>query len=97
MEVKRARPDIQNTISVLCGRVKNPNLSDWNKLLRLLQYLHGTVHYKQVINTKNDLNITKWCDDTSFAVHPDFKSHKGAVMVFEESEGATPVIFSKQN
>ena len=30
---KWARPDIQPTIVVLCTRVKEPNESDWNKLI----------------------------------------------------------------
>jgi hypothetical protein len=28
-----------------------------------------------------DLRVVKWYMDASFAVHPDFKSHTGAVMV----------------
>jgi hypothetical protein len=39
---KRARPDIQPTIAVLCTRVKGPNEADWAKLVRLMKYLNGT-------------------------------------------------------
>ncbi len=39
---KRARPDILPTVSVLTTRVRNPNVSDWNKLIGLLKYLNGT-------------------------------------------------------
>jgi hypothetical protein len=39
---KRARPDIQPTIAVLCTRVKGLNEADWAKLVRLMKYLNGT-------------------------------------------------------
>ena len=39
---KRARPDIQPTIAVLCTRVKHPSQEDCYKLLRLMNYLVGT-------------------------------------------------------
>jgi hypothetical protein len=39
---KRARPDIQLTIAVLCTRVKGPNETNWAKLVRLMKYLNGT-------------------------------------------------------
>jgi hypothetical protein len=31
---KMARPNIQQAISVLCTRVKDPNQADWEKLMR---------------------------------------------------------------
>jgi hypothetical protein len=34
---KRARPDIQQVISVLCTRVKDPNQADWEKLMRVVK------------------------------------------------------------
>ena len=37
---KRARPDIQLTVAMLCTRVQNPNKSDWDKLMRLLKFLN---------------------------------------------------------
>jgi hypothetical protein len=39
---KRARPDIQQAISVLCMRVRDPNQVDWEKLMRVMKYLNGT-------------------------------------------------------
>ena len=34
---KRSQPDIIPTVSLLCGRVKEPNISDKEKLVRLLK------------------------------------------------------------
>ena len=78
---KRARPDIQPTISVLCTRVKDPDETDWSKMVRLLKYLNGTRRRKLIL-TVDSIHILKWYVDASFAVHPDFKSHTGAVMTF---------------
>jgi hypothetical protein len=39
---KRARPDIQQAISVLCTRVKDLNQADWEKLMRVMKDLNGT-------------------------------------------------------
>ncbi len=74
---KRARPDIHTPVTLLCTRVKAPNQSDWKKLVRLLEYLHGTREDTLVLGI-DDINVMKWYVDASFAVHPDFKSHTGA-------------------
>lgn len=38
---KQARLDIEPTMAILASRVQAPNQSDWNKLVRLMQYLHS--------------------------------------------------------
>ena len=53
--------------------------SDWKKLIRMLEYLKGTS--KLCLKLKADnLQVLKWYVDASFAVHPDYRSHIGAVM-----------------
>jgi len=45
----------------------------------LMKYLDGT--RKLVLTLSADeLNISEWYVDASFAVHADFKSHTGSVM-----------------
>ena len=90
---KRARPDIQPTIAGLCTRVKEPDESDWSKLVRLMKYLNGTKKKKLTLSADN-LRVIKWYVDASFAVHPDFKSHTGAAMTF--GKGAVINISRKQ-
>jgi hypothetical protein len=82
---KRARPDIQQTISVLCTRVRDPNQVDWEKLMRVMKYLNGTKEENLTLSA-DDLRVIKWYVDASFAVHPDFKSHTGAVMTLGKGE-----------
>jgi hypothetical protein len=90
---KRARPDIQQAISVLCTRVKNPNQSDWEKLMKVMKYLNGT-RSEFLTLSADDVRVVKWYVDASFAVHPDFKSHTGAVMML--GKGAMQSIARKQ-
>jgi hypothetical protein len=92
---KRARPDIQPTIAVLCTRVKEPNQSDWTKLVRMMRFLNGTRKDRLTLSAGN-LNCIKWSVDASFAVHPDFKSHTGTNMSFEGGVGAVMSVSRKQ-
>jgi hypothetical protein len=92
---KRARPDIQLTIAVLCTRVKDLNRAGWKKLVRLMKYLNGTKKLRLTLGAGN-LNCIKWSVDASFAVHPDFKSHTGAVMSFDGGTGAVISVSRKK-
>ena len=89
---KRARPDIHPTIAALCTRVKDPNQDDWKKLHRLLQYVNGTRNDKLILSA-DDLHVIKWYVDSSFAVHPDFKSHTGGAFTYGRG---TPLTMSRK-
>ena len=90
---KRARPDIHPTIAVLCTRVREPNQSDWKKLIQLLRFLKGSVRDVLTLSAEN-LRVIKWYIDSAFGVHPDFKSHTGGYMTF--GSGAVQSISRKQ-
>ena len=66
---------------------------DWKKLIRLLEYLKGTKDLKLRLCADN-LRVIKWYVDASYAVHPDYKSHTGAVMTM--GRGAVQAISKKQ-
>ena len=68
---KHARLDIYTATIALTTRIKKPNESDWNKLIRLLKYCNGTKKDKLVLSAE-DIQVIKWYVDTSFTVHPDF-------------------------
>ena len=78
---KRARPDIQTSVSFLCTRVKAPDTDDYKKLARVIRYLRATADMPLTLEAEN-LQIVKWWVDASFAVHPDMKSHTGGVISF---------------
>ena len=92
---KRARPDIQLAVAVLCTRVQQLNKNDWDKLIRLLKFLNGTRN-KRLRITADNLSVIKWYVDASFAVHPDYKSHTGATMLFDEGKGSKMNLSRKQ-
>ena len=50
---KRARLDIQLTIAGLCTRVKEPDESDWSKLVWLMKYLNGMCKWKLTLSANN--------------------------------------------
>jgi len=75
---KRRRPDVNHAISILSSRVKEPNEGDWKKLLRVMNFLKNTRDYVLTLEADNSQEL-KWYVDAAFAVHPDMKSHTGAV------------------
>jgi hypothetical protein len=90
---KRAWPNIQQAILVLCTRVRDPNQADWEKLMRVMKYLNGTKGENLTLSA-DDLRVVKWYVDASFAVHPDFKSHTSTMMTL--GKGAMQSIVRKQ-
>ena len=90
---KQARPNIQPMIPLLCTQTKEPNVSDWNKLIRMMKYLNGTQDMKLTLGAENLWSI-KWYVDASFAVHPDFRSRTGGTMTFRK--GAVQSLSKKQ-
>jgi hypothetical protein len=61
--------------------------------MRVMKYLNGT-RSEYLTLSADDLRVVKWYVDASFAVHPDFKSHTGAVMML--GKGAMQSIARKQ-
>jgi hypothetical protein len=61
----------------------------------MMKYLNGTTKLQLLLRAGN-LHCIKWYVDASFAVHPDFKSHTGAAMHFEDGAGAVQSISRKQ-
>ena len=76
---KRGRPDIQVPVAFLCTRVQEPTEQDWYKLIRMMKFLKRTKADVLTLSAQ-DLSVTKWYADASFAVHPDMKSHTGYTM-----------------
>jgi hypothetical protein len=81
---KRACPDIQRAVSLLCTRVKSPDTDDCKKLERVVRYLRGIIDMPLTLEADNP-NIVKWWVDASFATHPDMKGHTGAALSLGKS------------
>ena len=80
---KHARLDIHTATAALAKKVKQPNESDWNKLIWLLKYCNGTKKDKLILIIEN-LHVIKWFVDVSFVVHPDFCSHTGGTITYRK-------------
>ena len=68
----RSRTDISPTVSILCGRVRDANRNDWEKLRRLVKYLISTKEL-HLMFWYDCLSLARWHVDASFAVHDYFK------------------------
>ena len=71
-----ARPDILVPISFLGKRTTKADEDDAVKLGRVLSYLRETLNLRLTLGADN-LQVIKWWADSSFAIHPDMKSHTG--------------------
>jgi hypothetical protein len=76
--VKRGRMDVLPGVTFLSSRVKELNLGDWKKLVRILGYLKKTKDDVLTLEA-DDCQSLYWMIDAPFGVHPDMKSHMGGV------------------
>jgi hypothetical protein len=76
---KRVRPDLLVAIAFLVRRVQAPDSDDWDKMVRLIQYIRGTKGYGIRLSGEVNLSVTAFID-ASYGVHWDLKSHTGAVI-----------------
>jgi len=90
---KRARQDIHPAIAFLSTRVREPTQQDYTKLKRMMAFLKNTQDEVLTLGA-NDTQSTEWWVDAAFAVHPDYKSHTGAI--FSLGRGAIVSVSSKQ-
>ena len=77
--MKRARPDLEPTISFLCTRVSKCVRSDWEKLRRALCYVKNTINDVQIIGAENMMDMYTWVD-ASYAIHDNMRGHTGGCM-----------------
>ena len=65
---KQTRPDVNPVVGFLSSRVKEPNEGDWNKLMKTLGFLKGTI--SDVLQLEaDDKQKLSWYIDAAFAVH----------------------------
>ena len=84
--VKRGRKDVHPEVTFLSSRVKEPNQSDWKKLVRLLGFLEKT-RLDVLTLEVDDHQSLYWMIDASFGVHPDIKSHTGGIFTKASNHG----------
>ena len=75
----RTRPDLKLALSFLTTRVKNPDLDDYRKLVRLVRYIRATRHLKLTLEASS-MDSIKWWIDAAYGVHMDMRGHSGGMM-----------------
>ena len=73
---KRGRLDLQVAVGFLCTRVREPNVSDWNKLRRTLQYIRGTISMERVLSMGN-MELMNIYIDASHGIHWNRRGQTG--------------------
>ncbi len=80
----RLRYEILHTLSTLATRSKNPTTRDMKCLIRVLQYLKLTKHYKLVYKHQNVIEfIHEAYIDASHSLHLDGKGHTGVIFLLK--------------
>jgi len=74
---KHTRQDIQTAVAFLCTQVRELDTDDYQKLTKVMQYLRNTKNMTLMIELDEE---AKWWVVSSYAVHPDMKSHTGIYM-----------------
>ena len=77
----RGQLDCDTAISLLCKRIKHPDVEDWKKLKRLLCFMNHTINNKIIIGG-NYLQEMNTYIDSSHTVHMDMRVHTGGVSTF---------------
>ena len=77
--MKRARPDIETSVSYLMRRVTKSDIDDWVKLKRVLGFLKNTIKDTRKIGAKPLSHLFTWVD-ALYALHENMRSHMGALM-----------------
>lgn len=93
---RRCRLDIQTAVAFLTTRVSDPDVDDWSKLRRVLQYLKGTKDLSLKLGCKDMSKMESWVD-ASYGVHVDCRSHTGGCISFGRGVIATKCQKQKLN
>jgi hypothetical protein len=90
---QRARMDIAPAVAWFTTRVTKATEQDYQKLILMMRFLKKTQDDVACMEA-HDMRIIRWWLDASFAVHPDMRSHTGAVMSL--GKGAIIAMSTKQ-
>lgn len=91
---KRTRPDILFVMSYLATRGKSPEIGDFKKLQKVLNYINGSKELALTLRP-SDSNLHMFVD-ASYAIHDDCKGHSGAIISFGINGGPIYATSTKQ-
>ena len=70
--MKRPRPDLETVVDFLTTRASKSDVDDWEKLRRVLRFVHCTLEGKRAFGATNLNEIFTWVD-ASYAIHNDMQ------------------------
>ena len=91
---KRTRPEILTAVCILAGRVQNPDNQDMIFLLRIFEYLNGSMDIG-IRYSPGDLKLTYWID-ASYSLHHDSRGHSGIMATLGRNNAPIYVKSQKQ-
>ena len=74
--IKIAWTDTGVAISYLTTRLREPDQSDWLKMVHLFNYIRGTKYLTLILSAYKS-EIIKWYIDGSHTVHPNIMGNNG--------------------
>jgi hypothetical protein len=77
--MKRARPDLETTISFLMKRVSKSDTDDWKKLKRCLGFIKKTIEDRRILGADSLDTLYTWVD-ASHAIHMNMRGHTGGII-----------------
>ena len=83
--MKKSHQDIETSISLLCTRVKDPDINYWVKNRQVLQFLNQTIWDDRLIAADNLYMLLTYVY-TSYAMHDNMRGHNGCCMMFGWSD-----------
>ena len=76
---KRGRSDVEISVSLLSGRVREPTEQDFGKRSRTMKILVATTDNVTTLEADDSGNLC-WCIDASIAIHEkNMRSHNGSM------------------
>ena len=91
--VVRCRPDALFPTTILAARCQQPTVEDYNRLLKIVKYLHGTKDQSLIFRHDTPIKPRMYVD-ASFQTHRDAKGHSGFVLFLDE--GSAGVMFKSK-
>ena len=89
----RCRPDALFATTILAARCKKPTVEDYNRLLKIVRYLHGSKNQSLIFRSDTPFNPRMFID-ASFQTHRDAKGHSGFVLFLDE--GSAGIMFKSK-
>jgi hypothetical protein len=92
----RTRPDILYPSTVFATRSKCPSAVDYDRLIKIIEYLNGSLSHALIFKKEGALKVNAFVD-SSFNAHWDAKGHTGFAIFPDLAHSAAIIIRSSKH